>query len=56
MLVYENTNSWIPVVDEGRGGATQMRAERDGDVDGHESDRCSKNTERFNTTIAVSDQ
>lgn len=45
MLVYENTNSWIPVVDGRRGGATQLRAERDRDVDGQESDGCSKNIE-----------
>lgn len=45
MLVYENTNSWIPVVDGRRGGATQLWAERDSDVDGQESDTYSKNTE-----------
>lgn len=51
MLIYKNTNSWIPVVDGGRGvgargGATHLRAERERDVDGQESDKCSKNTER----------
>lgn len=46
MLVEENTNNWIPVVDGRRGGATQLWAERDGDVVGQESDHYSKNTER----------
>lgn len=43
MLVDENTNSWNPVVDGGRGGATRPRAELDGDVSGQESDKYMQN-------------
>ena len=53
MLVCENTNSWIPVVDGRRGGATQLRAERDSDVDGQELDRCSKNTKTSAAVLSV---